>query len=452
MCENNKMSKLRFRISDYHAVADAEIRLDGITVIAGPNASGKSTIARWLYYIVHAICDYDSIVINEGITSIFDSLLRLRSIANILSVDISKRIRNGVDDIINNYKSGESSFEKVKDDSLNVINLFIDYLRDKSADGLSLSDARRLSAYFHISEQADENKENWIDVVEKLLSSPIMMWHDNIQERLSDRSCSNLDDAIYSIIDTDFDNETPSFSLYEEDIPLLDTDFFRQPLTLKRAIYFDTQRIGMALDPSSSSPMREFLLNRNSSATPNARIVADMIKRIIDGSIDTSKNDDLSFRRNTLLFQMRDGSSIYLKAAATGVISFAYILRLIENGWLNEETLLIIDEPEAHLHPQWIVEYARILILINKLLGTKILVSSHSPDFVAAVKSISIANEISEVTNFYIAKEADFPEYIKDGNYYIPRYIFNNLGCQIGEIFDSFNIALDRIAEYGVEE
>ena len=29
---------------------------------------------------------------------------------------------------------------------------------------------------------------------------------------------------------------------------------------------------------------------------------------------------------------------------------------------------MIIDEPEAHLHPQWIVEYARLIVLLHKKL------------------------------------------------------------------------------------
>lgn len=35
------MSKYRFNISDYHAIENADILVDGITVLAGPNGSGK---------------------------------------------------------------------------------------------------------------------------------------------------------------------------------------------------------------------------------------------------------------------------------------------------------------------------------------------------------------------------------------------------------------------------
>lgn len=448
----NKMSNFRFRISDYHAVADADIKINGVTVIAGPNASGKSTIARWLYYIVHAICDYDKLVVNNGMGPIFDALSRLKTVAGVLDMEDSLKIRNAIDEIRHDFYSGDSSFEEVKNDGLLVINIFLDYLQKKISGNADSLDLRRLSAYLHISRNMLDGKDSALATVENSLSSPIVWSCHDIEHRLSDRSLSNLTDVLEFIVDHDFDESIPHLEFAEEETPLLDADFFRQPLALKRSIYFDTQKIGNALNPSSSTPIRKFLHIRNTAVHPNARIVADMIKNIIDGSIEINKDDDLSFRRNTLIFRMRNGQTIQLKAAATGVISFAYILRLIENGWLNDESLLIIDEPEAHLHPQWIVEYAKILILINKFLGTKVLVSSHNPDFVAAIRAIAIAHEMSGSTNFYIAKEVDVPEYVRHEDYYIPSYEFKCLGCEIAQIFDSFNIALDRIAEYGVQE
>ena len=71
------------------------------------------------------------------------------------------------------------------------------------------------------------------------------------------------------------------------------------------------------------------------------------------------KNDELHYHRT-------DGLDITLASTATGIKSFAYLQRLLENGYLNEESLLLIDEPEAHLHPQWIVEFARLLTAKKK--------------------------------------------------------------------------------------
>lgn len=129
-----------------------------------------------------------------------------------------------------------------------------------------------------------------------------------------------------------------------------------------------------------------------------------------------------------------------IKDTATGFKTFAYLQRLLENGYLNEHSLLLIDEPEAHLHPQWIVEYARLLVLLNKELGLKIMIASHNPDMVEAIRQISSREGVAENTNFYVAKED------KENPL---RFNYEYLGQDVSEIFESFNVALDRIELYG---
>ena len=116
---------------------------------------------------------------------------------------------------------------------------------------------------------------------------------------------------------------------------------------------------------------------------------------------------------------------------------------LLKNGFMSGNTFLIIDEPEVHLHPQWVVEYARLIVLLNKYLGVKFLVASHNPDMVSAIKYISVKEQVSNVLNFYLAEPADSNE---------ESYRYRNLGLDINPIFESFNIALDRINLYGVSD
>ena len=131
---------------------------------------------------------------------------------------------------------------------------------------------------------------------------------------------------------------------------------------------------------------------------------------------------------------------IPIEDAATGLKTFAYLYRLIEKGHITPETVLIIDEPEVHLHPKWVVEFARILVHLHKQEGVKILLASHDPDMVAALQSIGEKEELGERLNFYIARRNEENKH---------RFDFISTGTDIEPIFDSFNIALDRIEEYG---
>ena len=168
--------------------------------------------------------------------------------------------------------------------------------------------------------------------------------------------------------------------------------------------------------------------------------ISVIIEDVLNGKI--SKETDLFSRIFT--YTAKNGKSIPLSQAASGLKCFAVLERLYANGCLGEDTLLIVDEPEVHLHPKWIVEYARVLVLIKKLLHTTILVASHNPDMISAIKYISEKEDVSDCLTFYIAEEVNSEGFGK--------YKFKNLGTDIEEIFASFNIALDRINQYGAFE
>ncbi|MDE6770719.1 MAG: ATP-binding protein, partial [Muribaculaceae bacterium] len=134
----------------------------------------------------------------------------------------------------------------------------------------------------------------------------------------------------------------------------------------------------------------------------------------------------------------KDGLNISIDEVATGMKSFAYILRLLQNGYIDSETLLIIDEPEAHLHPQWVVKFAKILVLIHKYLGTKIMIASHNPDMVAAINTIASVEGLDDATNFYQA-------YKEPGSL---KFSYKGFGNDVSTVFDCFNIALEHIDAY----
>ena len=116
---------------------------------------------------------------------------------------------------------------------------------------------------------------------------------------------------------------------------------------------------------------------------------------------------------------------------------------MLRSGFLTSNTLLIVDEPEAHLHPQWIVEYARLIVLLNKEIGVNFLIASHNPDMVSAIKYISEKEGVDSSLNYYLAEQVDQEKDL---------YVYKDLGTDINPIFKSFNIALDRIGLYGISE
>jgi predicted ATPase len=83
---------------------------------------------------------------------------------------------------------------------------------------------------------------------------------------------------------------------------------------------------------------------------------------------------------------------------------FSIIKLLLEKGNLNDDTMLILDEPEAHLHPEWQNSFAEMIVLLVKELGVNILLTTHSSNFVLALDAYMRKYEIETLTNFYRTK------------------------------------------------
>ena len=71
------MSKYRYKLEHYHAIESADIVIDGITVLAGENGCGKSTLSRWLYYLVNGSRRYEEYVYKSYIRRVYRMLRRL---------------------------------------------------------------------------------------------------------------------------------------------------------------------------------------------------------------------------------------------------------------------------------------------------------------------------------------------------------------------------------------
>lgn len=234
-----------------------------------------------------------------------------------------------------------------------------------------------------------------------------------------------------------------NITLIEGEKSLIESEHFTPPLMLSRAIYIDSP---MAVSGRNYffgkdiwSEFHEYLYEENPEKKEKDVVsLSTQIQSVIGGEIQL-KEDKFDLDKEIHYVSKDSGIDINIEDAATGIKSFAYLSQLLKNGWLDKETLLLIDEPEAHLHPQWIVEFARLLVKIRKELGVKIVIASHNPDMVAAIQSIAQKEQIIDDVVFYLAEKNDNEV----------NYTFVDKGIEISDIFESFNIALSRIELYG---
>lgn len=439
------MSHYKFSLNNYHSIEKADIAIDGITVLSGINGCGKSTISRWLYYLVTTSVGFERYLSDLYIDRIADSINRMVFLCR----DIERTSREPISssDVLDEIGT---QLEFNDGDQINMdraVGLYIkalDYFADLLRRNLQLmSEVRKKRALSYLGYGGKDNPEA---AIEEYLEKS-RRWAEHILYKYKTQSLERNRKDFFTILGNRFEVQTEvprDIQLQENGVELVDDTHVSVCYSLKRAIYIDTP---MAVSAGVSGnhfwdELRSMIVSdADHTSSREARKIMLRINGLIDGNVVNDKVTDSPFEDPSLRYVSRDNKvNIEIDKVATGFKTFTYLQRLLENGYLDSETVLMIDEPEAHLHPQWIVEFARLLVLLNKNLGVKILLASHNPDMVAAIHDIARRESILEKTNFYVAKQSEIDKH---------KYVYEDLGHEIGEIFKSFNIALERIREYG---
>lgn len=436
------MSNYRYQIENYHSIGKADIAINGITVLAGVNGAGKSTLARWLYYIVNVAYIYE--------TNRFDEYKQ--SLANIVGQFATARKEftetNDNDDLLNKAKWSILAIKYIGIDSVDEVlniynaatNQFFTDLKNSLSD-MDQNALNRILNYLQLKQGNDTSDEIWIEHLLKEKISQGLSEKETFLLRQKNRPIDKFFDKIRRVYrETD---RPDKISFQEDGVDIITPYKIGTLLGLDSSIYIDTP---MALSITNSTNRfwneLQFMLKYQGysvEAGSEAISVLEYIKTITGGEVVEKK--DIVGQEELFYNRKSDNLTIKLENVATGIKTFAYIEQLLRKGYLNNHAVLIIDEPEAHLHPQWIVEFARILVMLNKEVGLKIMIASHDPDMVSAIRYVADAEGVLTNTNFYLAEHDSNAE----------TYTYKALGHDIEPIFESFNKSFALIEKYGVD-
>ena len=120
----------------------------------------------------------------------------------------------------------------------------------------------------------------------------------------------------------------------------------------------------------------------------------------------------------------KDGSYVYtsskydeplvLSNISTGFKTFLILKTLLMNGSIEEGGTIILDEPEIHLHPEWQLVFAELIVLIHKEFGIHVLLNTHSPYFLNAIEVYALKHGIDDKCKYYLAESKDDVSIIED--------------------------------------
>ena len=151
------------------------------------------------------------------------------------------------------------------------------------------------------------------------------------------------------------------------------------------------------------------------------------ISKALGGSLEYNTNKG---RFEFIKKDFEKGTNVFIGNAASGEKILGIFQQLALEGMFGPDKIIILDEPENHLHPAWLSILAEVLV---KLAVAKcpILITSHSPDLLQAIRFHAKQHNLSQLKMYLANSDTQVVE-DKTGKEY---EIFDNLAKPINDIF-----------------
>ena len=332
------MSSYKYTIKDFHAIKNAQITLDGITVLSGINGCGKSTLSRWLYYIVNGTVDYDKILIEDYKSNIIGALNRI----NFALHDINRfyRHNNRSDDfsiiiktqnVINqlahlNCKSPDD-IKNANDLFLQIIHSIGNFLVNEKLVDLPKARVERFFSFLGI----DFTENNLNNAVDKFIDVNFH-WMTSLTARLFTDLNNRPRKLFYDHISSKYNiDEVPKFLQLNEDGVDVIEEHISNIYNLDQVIYVDTP-MSVTIENSDNSfwnGLRELIMKNKKNNSLEAKKLLMRIKLLLQGETILTDDDDFLEDKTLRYVSFDKKINIDLKEAATGFKTFSYLQRLL---------------------------------------------------------------------------------------------------------------------------
>lgn len=118
--------------------------------------------------------------------------------------------------------------------------------------------------------------------------------------------------------------------------------------------------------------------------------------------LNIKKVDDNNLQYNIFFKSLKDNTQINIEELSAGQKAILHFIFSIF-GFDLKNGLVIIDEPELHLHPQVQEQFLEIIESVANDIGIQFIIATHSPVFVTA-KTVSNIFRFSKVNNYSAIK------------------------------------------------
>ena len=376
---------MRLSLENIGIIETANVEINGLTLIAGNNDSGKSTIGKIAYALTKAFEDFEKNYEKEKAKKIY---MYSRDFYILLRKNIELSNYPQLFQLMGDFRHYSRINDKKLFETVESIMEFLDdiYVNEEAKENISESFNRINS----IVQEKDSRQSKIIKSIKKIFKSEFSSQITNVFENEGRIEVYEGENKIIDIIIKDDKITMEKTNIIDEIFPFDTSVFIETPFALTykgeiklSTIYHADDLLYKLMKPDLKKD--ETKLN---------------ISEIVGGEICfDEENDQFLFKKNVGNKKVQ----LQISNSASGIKSLGILQILEKAGEFNKNLLLVIDEPEVHLHPDWQVEYAKILIKLVEN-GVKVLVTSHSPYLIEAINKYSKKSKIKNDVKFYLTE------------------------------------------------
>ncbi len=375
------------KLKNVGRLKSAEVKIDGLTVICGNNNTGKSTVGKILYCIYDSLHDIDESVREDKIKALKRcveyAVSSREKVYDFMPAQILECIYETVDKgstgeaIVNmlgkayDIKTfGSEAHMKELSDRINLI------LETSIGDMVSNFIMRRLDAEFG----------------QKIGNVNHPRTKASVELKIKDDSIS-----FYSLEGKNRLVLEKYFSLHKN-IIYIDDPFMMDDINSYRYVLFAANIYGHRNKLIAT-------LAKRAEQTSVEEIIGNQKLDQIIASINSISDGELVLENRKFAYKhsgLRE--SLSLRSVSTGIKTFIIVKKLLQDGMLEENGIIVFDEPEVHLHPEWQIKFAEIIVMLQKAYGLNIVLTTHSMDFLSAIDHFSQQHGIERVCNYYLTE------------------------------------------------
>lgn len=393
---------MEIEISNIGKISSARIRLDGLTVITGPNNSGKTTLMVAMSSLLSSISNLKKTLDGRKLVVLSNWF---REFINNTTIELVKSPTNehqllsrALRDIYFNISRViENQYVEVKNGRNHVEILTLEFAKVIFDKILQAPITQRIHQIDDLFIYGKENSFPETDLKESFEN----FFSLKLKEVKSDTNFerSLLNESFENFLLPYLNTSAFSYSLrYSglEDLEISNKDQNQDFQEIKRLHSY----LGSIYDYDEAN----IVINRVASEYKESIItmfpeIIEKLNHIIDGKISQDEIGNIEYEDSK-------GKKHSLGRTAGGIQQFSKLYLLLINGLLKPNDFLFIDEPETNLHPEWQVKFGEILALLVSY-NVNVVVSTHAPFFVSALRRYINEADLNYKASYYISKERE---------------------------------------------